>query len=165
MFPVYSFTRVLFTNAKRARGRGCGGHPAFPTPSQGRKIQQRLGRFASRGRSRVRNERNVIGPSSDHVRPAGAQADGASPWSAASATGAPFSAGYAPVSAARAGPLQNRPFFCCEQVGPCYKPAARGIAVGHDAILAGVAELVDALDLGSSDESCGGSSPSARTKR
>jgi hypothetical protein len=26
-----------------------------------------------------------------------------------------------------------------------------------------VAELVDALDLGSSDESCGGSSPSART--
>jgi hypothetical protein len=31
--------------------------------------------------------------------------------------------------------------------------------------LAGVAELVDALDLGSSDESCGGSSPSARTKR
>jgi hypothetical protein len=34
-----------------------------------------------------------------------------------------------------------------------------------DAVLAGVAELVDALDLGSSDESCGGSSPSARTKR
>jgi hypothetical protein len=31
--------------------------------------------------------------------------------------------------------------------------------------VAGVAELVDALDLGSSDESCGGSSPSARTKR
>ncbi|CCE07144.1 hypothetical protein BRAS3843_1990007 [Bradyrhizobium sp. STM 3843] len=28
-----------------------------------------------------------------------------------------------------------------------------------------MAELVDALDLGSSDESCGGSSPSARTKR
>jgi hypothetical protein len=40
-----------------------------------------------------------------------------------------------------------------------------GIAAGHDAIHAGVAELVDALDLGSSDESCGGSSPSARTKR
>jgi hypothetical protein len=32
-------------------------------------------------------------------------------------------------------------------------------------LAAGVAELVDALDLGSSDESCGGSSPSARTKR
>jgi hypothetical protein len=32
-------------------------------------------------------------------------------------------------------------------------------------LVAGVAELVDALDLGSSDESCGGSSPSARTKR
>jgi hypothetical protein len=51
--------------------------------------------------------------------------------------------------------------------GSCYKPAARGIAAKHDAVLdavlAGVAELVDALDLGSSDESCGGSSPSART--
>ena len=34
---------------------------------------------------------------------------------------------------------------------------------GRYALLAGVAELVDALDLGSSDESCGGSSPSART--
>jgi hypothetical protein len=32
-------------------------------------------------------------------------------------------------------------------------------------LVAGVAELVDALDLGSSDESRGGSSPSARTKR
>jgi hypothetical protein len=32
-------------------------------------------------------------------------------------------------------------------------------------LTAGVAELVDALDLGSSDESRGGSSPSARTKR
>src|SRR5580700_9001804 len=40
-----------------------------------------------------------------------------------------------------------------------------GIAAGNDALQAGVAELVDALDLGSSDESCGGSSPSARTKR
>jgi hypothetical protein len=38
-----------------------------------------------------------------------------------------------------------------------------GIATGPE--LAGVAELVDALDLGSSDESRGGSSPSARTKR
>src|SRR6185312_14098841 len=37
-----------------------------------------------------------------------------------------------------------------------------GMAAEQDAS-AGVAELVDALDLGSSDESCGGSSPSART--
>jgi hypothetical protein len=37
------------------------------------------------------------------------------------------------------------------------------MAADDDALLAGVAELVDALDLGSSDESCGGSSPSART--
>jgi hypothetical protein len=46
-----------------------------------------------------------------------------------------------------------------------FSASCPGIAAGHDAILAGVAELVDALDLGSSDESCGGSSPSARTKR
>src|SRR5579859_4617349 len=46
-----------------------------------------------------------------------------------------------------------------------FRHHARGIAAGLDAIKAGVAELVDALDLGSSDESCGGSSPSARTKR
>jgi hypothetical protein len=46
-----------------------------------------------------------------------------------------------------------------------FSASCSGIAAGHDAILAGVAELVDALDLGSSDESCGGSSPSARTRR
>jgi hypothetical protein len=45
--------------------------------------------------------------------------------------------------------------------GSCYsRPRHRGLT---DAFPAGVAELVDALDLGSSDESCGGSSPSART--
>jgi len=33
------------------RGRGCNGHPAFPTPSLGRKIHQRLGRIARRGRA------------------------------------------------------------------------------------------------------------------
>ena len=49
-------------------------------------------------------------------------------------------------------------------MGPCYKPPPA--ASRPDKMLsAGVAELVDALDLGSSDESCGGSSPSARTKR
>ena len=63
------------------------------------------------------------------------------------------------------GKVAKRPFFCCGGAGACYKPAARGIAAGLDAFHAGVAELVDALDLGSSDESCGGSSPSARTKR
>ena len=52
MIPVYSFTRVLFTNAKCTRGRGCNGHPAFPTPSLGGSFLQRLGRFASRGRNR-----------------------------------------------------------------------------------------------------------------
>jgi hypothetical protein len=58
----------------------------------------------------------------------------------------------------------ERPFFCCELMGPCYKPPPA--ASRPDMMLsAGVAELVDALDLGSSDESCGGSSPSARTKR
>src|SRR5579872_4385357 len=68
-------------------------------------------------------------------------------------------------------------------MGACYKPGAfarpdrHGVALdlgtsvglGNHAFqarstpLAGVAELVDALDLGSSDESCGGSNPSART--
>src|ERR1700749_3206244 len=56
---------------------------------------------------------------------------------------------------------RDGPFFCCERIGPCYKPPPADGA----ACRAGVAELVDALDLGSSDESCGGSSPSARTKR
>jgi hypothetical protein len=98
---------------------------------------------------------------------------------------------------------RKRPFFCCERVRSCYKPAATitlvvrtgfiqttkvidSINLEHDwppenrftlfgnqarasrpglMLSAGVAELVDALDLGSSDESCGGSSPSARTKR
>ena len=45
-----------------------------------------------------------------------------------------------------------------------FRLSCPGIAAGHDAILAGVAELVDALDLGSSDESRGGSSPFARTR-
>ena len=67
-----------------------------------------------------------------------------------------------PVAAATSGEASGWPFFCCEPVGSCYKPAARGIAAGQ-MLSAGVAELVDALDLGSSDESCGGSSPSART--
>src|SRR5882724_4373210 len=33
--PGYSFTRVRSTNTKCTRGRGCNGHPAFPTPSLG----------------------------------------------------------------------------------------------------------------------------------
>src|SRR6202035_2178272 len=47
--------------------------------------------------------------------------------------------------------------------GSWYTPPAHG--GDFAAFLAGVAELVDALDLGSSDESCGGSSPSARTNQ
>jgi hypothetical protein len=38
VIPGYSFTRVLFTNAKRTRGCGCHGHPAFPTPSKGERF-------------------------------------------------------------------------------------------------------------------------------
>jgi hypothetical protein len=44
-----------------------------------------------------------------------------------------------------------------------FSASCTGIAAGLMLSEAGVAELVDALDLGSSDESCGGSSPSART--
>src|SRR3954467_4134346 len=54
----------------------------------------------------------------------------------------------------------GRPKTASHFSAPC-----SGTAAGRGAVHAGVAELVDALDLGSSDESCGGSSPSARTKR
>jgi hypothetical protein len=47
---VLVVTRVRFTNTKCTRGRGCSGRPAFPTPSFGRKIFARLGRFAPRDR-------------------------------------------------------------------------------------------------------------------
>jgi hypothetical protein len=50
---VLVVTRVRSTTTKCTRGCGCNGHPAFPTPSQGREIHQSLGRFASRGRERV----------------------------------------------------------------------------------------------------------------
>src|SRR5207302_8299933 len=46
-----------------------------------------------------------------------------------------------------------------------FSASCSGVARPDMMLSAGVAELVDALDLGSSDESCGGSSPSARTKR
>src|ERR1700686_4340653 len=51
----------------------------------------------------------------------------------------------------------------CPKAAAHFLVSCSGIAAGPDAVHAGVAELVDALDLGSSDESCGGSSPSART--
>src|SRR5450755_3947103 len=50
---VLVVTRVRSTNTKGTRGRGCNGHPAFPTPSRGREINARLGRIASRGREAV----------------------------------------------------------------------------------------------------------------
>jgi hypothetical protein len=123
---VLVVTRVRSTNAKCTRGRGCNGHPAFPTPSLGGRSSNASGASRREGEvvsgMRGRNERNVIGPSSDPIRPAGTQADGARPWSAASATGAPFSAGYAPVSAARAGPLQNRHFFAANRLAHVISP-------------------------------------------
>src|SRR3979411_749085 len=45
---VLVVTRVRSTTTKCTRGRGCNGHPAFPTPSLGGRAKQRLGRFASR---------------------------------------------------------------------------------------------------------------------
>src|SRR5229473_2646659 len=45
-----------FYHYKCTRGRGCNGRPAFPTPSRGREIHQRLGRVARRGRGRVFGE-------------------------------------------------------------------------------------------------------------
>src|SRR5450631_885446 len=50
---VLVVTRVRSTNTNCTRGRGCSGHPAFPTPSRGRKIYANLGRIAPRDRGRV----------------------------------------------------------------------------------------------------------------
>src|ERR1700724_2682482 len=50
---VLVVTRVRSTNAKCMRGCGCSGHPAFPTPSWGRKINAQLGRIASRDRELI----------------------------------------------------------------------------------------------------------------
>ena len=50
---VLVVARVRSTNTKCTRGRGCNGHPAFPTPSMGGRIHAQLGRFASRVRSRM----------------------------------------------------------------------------------------------------------------
>jgi hypothetical protein len=47
---VLVVTRVRSTTTKCTRGRGCNGHPAFPTPSLGRKINAQLGRIAPRDR-------------------------------------------------------------------------------------------------------------------
>src|SRR5712691_11793602 len=47
---VLVVTRVRSTNSKCTRGCGCQGHPAFPTPSKGRELHQRLGRIAPRDR-------------------------------------------------------------------------------------------------------------------
>ena len=49
MIPGYSFTRVLFTNAKRTRGCGCHGHPAFPTPSKGERFINGSGAWRGEG--------------------------------------------------------------------------------------------------------------------
>src|SRR6266436_7501271 len=46
---VLVVTRVRSTNTKCTRGRGCNGHPAFPTPSKGRELHAQLGRIARRG--------------------------------------------------------------------------------------------------------------------
>src|SRR5216684_4191204 len=53
---VLVVTRVRSTNTKCTRGRGCSGHPAFPTPSLGRKINAPLGRIAPRAREAVFDE-------------------------------------------------------------------------------------------------------------
>jgi hypothetical protein len=68
------------------------------------------------------------------------------------------------VQSAAIGAGGWRHFFAANRRAHVISPPPAASRPDNDAI-AGVAELVDALDLGSSDESCGGSSPSARTKR
>jgi hypothetical protein len=46
---VLVVTRVRSTNTTCTRNRGCSRHPAFPTPSRGRRFHAQLGRIASRG--------------------------------------------------------------------------------------------------------------------
>src|SRR3977135_3208309 len=43
-------TTLVCVTTLCARGCGCGGHPAFPTPSVGRKAHAQLGRVAPRDR-------------------------------------------------------------------------------------------------------------------
>src|ERR1700732_908808 len=45
---VLVVARVRSTTTKCTRDRGCNGHPAFPTPSFGRKVLAQLGRIAPR---------------------------------------------------------------------------------------------------------------------
>jgi hypothetical protein len=56
---VLVVTRVRSTNTKCTRGRGCSGHPAFPTPSSGRKIKHDSG--ASRREARTCVWKRVFG--------------------------------------------------------------------------------------------------------
>src|SRR3954470_17583100 len=69
-----------------------------------------------------------------------------------------------PAGVATSGELLEGHFFAANRCAHVISPP---LAASRPDMMffAGVAELVDALDLGSSDESCGGSSPSARTKR
>ena len=62
-------------------------------------------------------------------------------------------------------PAGARPpaFFCGARPASCYRARPKQCGLVKPALAAGVAELVDAPDLGSGDESLGGSSPSART--
>src|SRR6266849_6070844 len=70
---VLVVTRVRSTNTKCTRGRGCNGHPAFPTPSKGGKFLARPGRFASRGREGVFD--NMSTPHSQSSSPANGSAE------------------------------------------------------------------------------------------
>lgn len=63
------------------------------------------------------------------------------------------------------GGVKKGHFFAANRQAHAISPPPAASRPVWMQIYAGVAELVDALDLGSSDESCGGSSPSARTKR
>src|SRR6267142_3208323 len=68
MIPGYSFTRVLSTNAKRTRGCGCHGHPAFPTPSLGERFI--IGSGALRGEAANVCLMNASTPHSQSSSPA-----------------------------------------------------------------------------------------------
>jgi hypothetical protein len=66
---VLVVTRVRSTNTKCTRGRGCNGHPAFPTPFMGGRIHAQLGRIAPRARSRMWTRRHCERSDPDSVIP------------------------------------------------------------------------------------------------
>ncbi len=104
---VLVVTRVLSTNAKCTRGRGCSGHPAFPTPSMGArdKCTARAHRAAG---SRTRVCFGCLKIESEHPRPLPKQEQERRGWP-----------GRSPAMTKNGGPRQIPRYAACT----CLLPA------------------------------------------